>query len=153
MPCSQIDYNTGDVLWQLGGVQSTMTVVNDPLGGFYGQHYPHILANGDLLLFDNGTKHQPLESRAAEYKLDTTKKTATLVWEYRRNPPIYTTFAGSANRLSNGDTLVVYATSGVIDEVDPSGALVWEGRIVANGNGVLTYRVVPLPSLYAYEPF
>ena len=38
--------------------------------------------------------------------------------------------------------------------MDPSGALVWEGQVYeANGNAILAYRVVPLPSLYAYEPF
>ncbi len=149
----KVDYNTGKVIWQVGGKQATMKVVNDPLGTFYGQHYAHVIKNGDLLMFDNGIRHQPAQSRAAEYKLDPTNGTATLVWEYRRTPAIFIPVIGAANRLENGNTLVDFGTFGVLDEVDPSGALIWEGRIRQGGGPIATYRVVPLPSLYQYEAF
>jgi hypothetical protein len=141
---------SGDVLWQIGGKQSTMTVASDPLGGFYGQHHAHILANGDLLLYDNGLQHTPPESRAAEYALDTSSSVATLVWEYRHDPPIFTEIVGSVTRLANGNTLVAFALAGTVDEVDPSGAVVWEGQVELGTTAMTTYRIVPLPSLYAY---
>ena len=38
-----------------------------------------VLGNGNLLLFDNGLRHDPPETRAVEYRLDTTAMTATLL--------------------------------------------------------------------------
>jgi len=38
-----------------------------------------VLGNGNLLLFDNGLRHDPSETRAVEYRLDTTAMRATLL--------------------------------------------------------------------------
>lgn len=38
-----------------------------------------VLGNGNLLLFDNGLRHDPSETRAVEYRLDNTAMTATLL--------------------------------------------------------------------------
>ena len=43
------------------------------------QHNPTWLDSGRVLLFDNGLRHDPPETRAAEYRLDTTAMTATLL--------------------------------------------------------------------------
>jgi len=57
-------------------------------------------------MFDNGDTHSPPESRAVEYRLDTLAMTATMVWQYRHNPPLLAAFLGSARRLADGHTLV-----------------------------------------------
>jgi hypothetical protein len=146
-----IDYNTGAVLWRLGGTKSDFTFVNDPLGGFYKQHSVKVLPNGNILLFDNGSGHVPAQSRAAEYKLDFTAKTATLVWESRHNPPIFAMFVGWVQRLSNGDTWVAYSFVGRVQDVDASGNVVWEAQLViANNTSASAYRIVPITSLYGY---
>ena len=146
----KLDYDTGAVLWQLGGVQGQFTILNDPLGGFYGQHSVRVLANGNILLYDNGVGHSPPESRAAEYALDTTAMTATLVWEYRRTPIIETEFVGSVERQSTGNTLVAFAYAGVVDEADTTGNAVWEATILTGTTARIGYRVRRLPSLYTY---
>jgi len=148
----ELDERTGDVLWQIGGLQSTMKVSSDPLGTFYAPHDAHLADNGNLLLFDNGLRHKPRESRAAEYAIDAKAKTATLVWQYRHNPPIYDIIFGSVIRLTSGNTLVAFGFSGIVDEVDPSGKLVWEGTIEDDGSPLEAYRVLPLGSLYENVP-
>ncbi len=147
----KIDYDRGDVLWQLGGVHNQFTIQNDPLGGFYGEHSVRVLANGDILLYDNGLHHTPEEARAAEYALDTDAMTATLVWEYRRTPILTTEFVGSVERLTSGNTLVAFGWVGTVDEADPAGSTVWEAQLYTGSTARLAYRVRRLPSLYAYE--
>ncbi|HEV3192007.1 MAG TPA: aryl-sulfate sulfotransferase, partial [Polyangiaceae bacterium] len=95
--------------------------------------------------------HSPAESRAVEYLLDTKTMTATLVWEFRHSPPIFTAVTGSVERLANGNTLVAFAFAGVVDEVDTSGRLLWEAQIFKGPNQANTYRVRRLPSLYGFE--
>ncbi len=148
----KIDQSSGDVLWQIGGFQSTMKVVNDPMGTFYAPHDAHLADNGNLLVFDNGLRHKPRESRAAEYAIDAKAKTAKLIWQYRHDPPIYDVIFGSVIRLSGGNTLVAFGLSGIVDEVDRSGKLVWEGTIEDGGAPLEAYRVLPLGSLYRNAP-
>jgi arylsulfotransferase ASST len=147
----KIDARTGDVLWQLGGVRNQFTLVNDPLAGFGGQHSVRVLENGNLLVYDNGQFHSPQESRAVEYSIDVSTMTATLVWEYRHNPPIYTPIVGSVQRLTSGHTFVGFAQVGHVTEVAQDGTVVWEGDIELNGAAAFTYRAIRIASLYAYQ--
>ncbi len=147
----KIDAKTGDELWQLGGTESEFTIVGDPLNGFYGQHSIRVLDNGHLLIYDNGLHHPAPESRAVEYALDTQAMTATMVWQFRHTPPISTTIVGSVERLQNGNTLVAFALNGVVDEVDPSGNLVWEAQLNNAAMVLNTYRIRRLPSLYQFQ--
>ncbi len=146
----KIDAQRGDVLWQLGGLRSQFTILNDPLGGFGAQHHAQIMDNGNLLLYDNGQYHTPPESRAVEYAMDTRNKTATLVWEYRHLPAIFTPIVGSVQRLANGNTLVGFGQVGHVTEVSPGGDVVWEGDVKVNGSNYGVYRVIKIASLYQY---
>ncbi len=145
----KIDAQSGDVLWQLGGKKNQFTFVGDPLGGFSGQHSVRMLSNGHVLIYDNGFLHSPQESRAVEYALDLEAKTATMVWEYRHSPAIFTNVTGSVARLANGHTVVAFAFAGVVDEVDETGKLLWEATITNAGKVATGYRVRPIASLYA----
>jgi hypothetical protein len=147
----KIDATSGAVVWQLGGTKNEFTIVGDPLGGFSGQHSVRVLPNGNLLLYDDGLRHTPAESRAVEYALDTSAMTATLVWEFRHSPAIFTPYVGSVERLANGDTLVAFAGAGVVTKVDSAGAVVWEGRLSRSSSPLFCYRVRRLPSLYEFE--
>ncbi len=147
----KIGYGTGDVLWQLGGKGNQFAFVGDALGGFSGQHSVRILEDGDVLIYDDGNLHSPQESRAVEYRLDTVSMTATMVWEFRRDPPLFTPYVGSVERLENRDTLVAFAALGIVDEVDPAGKVVWEGQLLNGGNPQAAYRIRRLASLYQYE--
>jgi hypothetical protein len=142
-----IDPANGSVLWRVGGVKSDYRFVDDPLGGFSKQHAIKFLPNGNLLLFDNGTEHSPSESRAAEYQLDRTARTATLVWQYRHGPPLFSSFVGWVQRLKNGNTWVAFALLGRVVEADPRGNALWEGHVRTPSGNYQTYRITPITSL------
>jgi hypothetical protein len=146
----KIDAASGEVIWRLGGLRGDFTFVNDPLNGFSAQHSARILPNGNLLLYDNGVRRQPQESRAVEYALDPVAKTATLVWEFRRSPIIYTPFVGLVQRLASGNTLVAYGQAGHAAEVTPQRTAAWEADVAVDGQPAFVYRMVRIRSLYAY---
>jgi hypothetical protein len=146
----KIDSQTGAIIWRLGGAKNQFTFINDPLGGFSAQHSARILPNGHLLLYDNGTRHPGPESRAVEYALDTGAKTATLVWEFRHVPPIYTPFVGLVQRLQTGNTLVAFAEAGHVSEVGQDGAVKWEADVKVDGQPAFCYRLSRIASLYYY---
>jgi len=147
----KINRRTGEVIWRLGGKMNQFTFINEheENAPFYkvGQHDVHRLANGNLLLFDNGnisgggvTPNDRTYSRAVEYALDETNMTATLVWEYRHTPDISTPCTGSVKRMPNGNTLIDWgcavSTSGyIITEVNPEAQIVFEMKHRTN-NGV-----------------
>lgn len=145
-----INSQTGDILWRVGGVRGEYEFVNDPENGFSKQHAVKLLPNGNLLIYDNGTDHDTRETRAVEYRLDHVAKTATLVWQYHHDPPIYTGYLGWVERLANGDTWVAFALAGRIVEVDPAGNVVWEAQLSVNGGDGSVYRLIPISSLYAF---
>ena len=149
----------GDVVWRLGGREGDFTFPNDDAGGPCAQHSTRILANGHLLLFDNGSKLDPSDpihaqtadmcpgpggsaaapvarqwTRVVEYALDTDTMRARRVWQYRAGDR-YAAFAGSAQRLANGNTMIGWsraydATTQSKDqpmatEVTPDKKVVW----------------------------
>jgi hypothetical protein len=111
----------GDVVLRVGGNQSDVTFVGDPLGGFARQHDAQLLANGDLRLFDNRTdKGAP---RAVEYAIDTVRHTATLVWS-AADPEITSSGGvGSVRGLGDGDLTVTWggALLRTFTELGPDG--------------------------------
>jgi len=153
---TKIDANTGALIWTLasplGNLASDFTIASDPLNGFSAQHSVRSLANGDLLIFDNGTRHATQRSRAVEYSLDTSAHTATLMWSYTHAPAYWTAFTGSVERYQNGNTLIgwTFGTPLVATEVTSAGATVWEGTLQVTGAQV-PYRFIKIVSLYGYQ--
>jgi len=149
---TKIDAVTGRILWRFGGRNNQFTIVNDPLGFFSAQHCARVLDNGNLLLYDNGSRHAPPESRAVEYRLDTSAMTATMVWQYRPSPPIFTPFVGSVERFENGNTLVGFGNAARVTEVAPDASVVWEGALmIAGAPAPFFYRALKVRSLYEYQ--
>lgn len=126
----KINKTTGDIIWRLGGVKSDFRFIADPENGFSHQHSVHELANGHILLFDNGNLRDNPYSRVVEYEVNEVTKTATLVWSYTDGRFCLAT--GSVQRLPNGNTLIGWgielaglsATTSRITEVDPIGQVV-----------------------------
>ena len=122
------DFRT--IEWQLGGPGSDYEFP-DPADRFYGQHTASQLANGNVLVFDNGWLRPDAEggqySRALELRLDDQAGTAVKVWEYRPDPDIFSLGSGSAYRLRNGSTLVNFprrerlTDALLVTEVDAAG--------------------------------
>ncbi|MCX6157304.1 MAG: aryl-sulfate sulfotransferase [Ignavibacteriae bacterium] len=120
---TKINSETGDFIWRFGGKNNQFTFLNDT-AHFSHQHSARRLANDNILLFDNGNFHNPLYSRAVEYKLDLFYKTADIIWEYRNTPEIYSMAMGNVQRLANGNTLIGWGmNTTTISEVGPDKSL------------------------------
>ena len=149
----KVSSETGEVLWRLGGKRGDFRFVDDPLGGFCGQHFPQRLENGNLLIFDNGQNCWPPNAargertRVVEYALDAARGEARLVWSHER-PDAYARRQGSAQRLANGNTLVGwgFGPDVIVSEVTPAGETVFElGAREDDDTPVHAYRVYRFP--------
>jgi outer membrane protein assembly factor BamB len=111
----RIDRPTGRILWKLGA---------PPLSG---QHAPTLLANGNVLLFDNGP-HRLDESFPFSRAIEVNPATNEIVWKYQEPRPFnfYSPRISNAERLPNGNTLINEGVFGRFFEVTPAGDVVWE---------------------------
>jgi hypothetical protein len=111
----RIDRRTGEIVWKLGA---------PPLSG---QHAPHMLPNGNILIFDNGP-HRLDESFPFSRVIEVNPATKEIVWKYQEPRPFnfYSPRISNAQRLPNGNTLVNEGVFGRFFEVTPAGDIVWE---------------------------
>jgi len=114
---------TGEVLWRLGEGGDFSLVGEGEW--FFQQHAAKFLADGSLLLYDNGRYRTGIDnpndfySRAVQYQLDTSNSdslTATQVWEFRDDEDFYSPFLCEVDHLANGNFLI--ADGGRV--IDPS---------------------------------
>jgi hypothetical protein len=159
---------TGDIIWRLQGKHNQFAFSNgipensDP-AYFQVQHSARRLPNGNITIFDNGySQHSDPAydfsrpyTRAVEYAIDETNKTATLVWEFRHSPDIITYNGGSVNRLPGGHTIIQWGPDNTampklgMTEVDAEGALVCDLTLPQNGvTGNFTRMLWPVESTY-----
>ena len=110
-----IDKASGEIVWRLGGETLAQ------------QHDPSELANGNILIYDNGSHsaHHPLPfSRVIEVNPATNQ----IVWEYFDTPAynFFSPYISGARRLQNGNTLITEGMFGRMFQVAPNGDIVWE---------------------------
>jgi len=148
----KIDPATHKVVWQLGGARNQFTFIGDPLNGFSGQHCVRVLSNGHFIVFDNGVSNSPGSSRAVEYAVDEAAKTATMVWQYVPDPPLFNQFTGSVQRLVNGNTVIAWTNYGLIDEISSTGRILNRMQINSAPGVAYTsaYRATRIDNLYRY---
>jgi hypothetical protein len=163
------------IAWRIGRFGSDFFFPN-PSDKFYHEHFVRMLDNGNLLLLDNGDGRPAAEggqyTRALELELDWRSMTAAKVWEYRHQvgtsggAPIYkyADKVGSAQRLENGNTLVLFGV-----DFDPTTLLAKNPQTVTlveadaspeagalavldlQGNSQV-YRALPLETLFGEVP-
>lgn len=85
-------------------------------------HYPTLLKNGNILVFDNGPE------RGYSRIVELNPLTKDIVWEYKSNPckKFFSDTQGACQRLPNGNTLITESEKGHIFEVTKDGEIVWE---------------------------
>jgi len=130
---TKINLQTGEVMWRLGGKANQFKFIGgDP---FAYQHDVRQLANGDITVFDNqGTQQSPAASHAIEYKIDENNMTATVVWSFTHNPPVFGTFMGNNERLPNGNIFLSWGAPSQVKgysyvnmtELDSTGKTIFE---------------------------
>jgi hypothetical protein len=108
-----INRKTGAVYWKLGA---------PPLSG---QHAPYILANGHILLFDNGP-HRLDETLPFSRVLEIDPATKNIAWKFEEElrPNFFSPRISNAQRLPNGN--INEGVFGRFFEVTPEGEVVWE---------------------------
>jgi len=112
-----INKETGKIIWKWGEHEISQ------------QNCASVTENGNLLIFDNGFLAEGVHhaySRVIEFDSESFKP----IWEYRDkdndNVWFYSCMFSSAQRLPNGNTLIVESKNGRIFEVTKSGEIVWE---------------------------
>ncbi len=113
-----IDRQTGEIVWAWGP------------GELEGQHKPHMLANGHILIYDNG------DARGWSRVIELDPLSNEIVWEYHGDPKesFFSPAISGAQRLPNGNTFICEGGPGHtfkggvgrLFEVTPEGEIVWE---------------------------
>ncbi|HKD19412.1 MAG TPA: arylsulfotransferase family protein [Thermoanaerobaculia bacterium] len=101
-----LDGATSKVLWLWGPTNLSL------------QHHPTILDNGDILLFDNGTRVSQI--------VQVDPRTNAVTWRYAPGKDFFSDIRGACQRLPNGNTLITLSQTGHALEVTPAGRTVWE---------------------------
>ena len=104
-----IDPETKSIPWAISGLTRA-------------QHEPTLLANGNLLVFDNRGAGEL--SRVLELN----PLTQQVVWQHPdpQSLPFYSQWCGAAMRLDNGNTLITETDNGRAFEVTHDHRIVWE---------------------------
>lgn len=97
--------------WKLGGSNSSFS--GDVTWNV--NHGHQMIESGGILFFNNGNTGR---SRAVELSLDLDTMVATEVWSYA--PNLLSSVLGDVQILDNGNRVITFSTSGVIDEVRAS---------------------------------
>jgi hypothetical protein len=125
----QIQAGTGQILWRLGGVNSSFKMGNGTETAW--QHDARMLPDGDITLFDDGSDPpQEPQSRAITISLDLARHTATLVSSITHpGPPLLTASQGNVQTLANGNLLVDYGGVPEISEYSKGGSLLFDAHL------------------------
>jgi hypothetical protein len=154
-----IDRNTGAVRWRLGGKHDEFGIVErHPAWRFCGQHDARRLANGDIMLFDNGgkgerdgTQCRVHAARVEQFRLDYKRMTARRVQiissrsSSETGGGYFTRAVGSARRQPNGSTLINWGGTGEITEVTAHRRVVLRVRLEPWTYRAIRARWVGLP--------
>lgn len=111
----RIRRQTGEIVWKLGA---------PPLAG---QHAPTPLANGNILIFDNGP-HRLDHTFPFSRVIEVNPATNEIMWKYQEANlhNFYSPRISNAQRLPNGNTLISEGFFGRFFEVTSEGDVVWE---------------------------
>jgi Arylsulfotransferase (ASST) len=135
-----IDHQTGQVLWSLGGKSSTFKMGKGT--STWGQHDAVVEPDGSLTLFDDGAgppKVHPY-SRGIRERLDFNRKTATLISAYDHSPLISTDFEGSMQTLPGGDVFLGWGELSSFSEDTVGGTQDFDAHFTAPTASYRAYR-------------
>lgn len=134
---NNLDRDTGDVLWTLGGKKSDFTARGTV--SFFCQHDARWQSDGSITLFDDegGPPRHAAASRALHLSVDTDKRTVSIAKSFSHPKEIVSSSQGSAQLLANGNLFVGWGDQPALTEFDTDGAVVWDATLPT---GVSSYR-------------
>lgn len=104
----KVDRATGNTVWIMGGTENEFDFGDDV--GFGPQHAPDF-EDGRLLLFDNRGAGG---SRACDFVVDETARTATLDWSFEPSDPEWALVLGDVTERADGSHLMSWGSAGNI---------------------------------------
>jgi hypothetical protein len=114
--------STGKVVWKLGGTHrsESLRVRSDPFGRapLAAQHDARVWPDGTLSVHDNGEFQHARVPRTVRYRIDTRRRTATLVEDVRDRRLGASYCCGSGTRLPGGRWLISWGANSLITELD-----------------------------------
>ncbi len=120
-------------------------------GSWRSQHEPHLLDQGEILLFDNSGAEP--HSRVIQVPLGPPGQAAAerVVYAGSEEQRFYSKFCGAVARLANGNTLITETGPGRAFEITPEGERVWEFVNPASDGGRIAsiFELVRLPADFA----
>jgi hypothetical protein len=135
----ELDRNTGDVLWRLGGKRSSFKM--GPGTTFWWQHDARRHADGTITLFDNGAAPpREKQSRALRLRLDMSAKTATLVQADVSPDRVLAGSQGDVQVLDNGHLVVGWGAVPRVTEFDGGGNVVFDATFSEGDDSYRAYR-------------
>jgi hypothetical protein len=135
-----VDHVTGQVLWTLGGKNSSFQMGAGTTTMF--QHDAVMQPDGTVTLFDDGAGPPRVHpySRAIRVALDSLSGSATLVSEYDHAPNLSANFEGSAQLLPSGDVFIGWGQQPYFSETDSNGTQDFDAHFTAPTASYRAYR-------------
>ena len=154
-----VDPDTGDIVWQLGGKDSSFQLqaspgqaLNDAGDIFAWQHDPEALGNDEYSFFDNesagiantgiGSTSEFPVSRVVKVRLDLRDHTATLLQSFDQPQGAEASSQGNGQPLPDGGAFVGWGNLPYISEFGGDGRLLFNAEFPT---GVNTYRAYLQP--------
>jgi Arylsulfotransferase (ASST) len=139
---TDVSHATAATVWTLGGKLTTFKM--GPNTSFAFQHDARLHANGIITLFDDGAGPPIIHkrSRGITLRLDTARKTATLVLQDEHQPGILAEFEGNVQDQPNGDQVVGWGGQPFITEFNAKGRPVFDAHFVGANSSYRAYRFV-----------
>jgi hypothetical protein len=135
----RIDRATGGVDWELGNEYGDF----EPVPGAEHLNFaPHsaMPTEDGVMIFDRGSPMTEDCSAAVSFDMDMQAMSAYRDFQYWTDDCQQTMMLGNAQPLWNGNTMLVLAMNGQIDEVTPEGELVWRLNVGFGDNVMFSER-------------
>ena len=143
-----IDYNTKQILWNMGVPDFMETVYFDDSFDFSHQHSVQVTNDKNIIFFDNGRDKIPELSRCVEISYNENLE-AELIWEHILPAEMLTLSRGECDRLNNTNTLITAGRTGNVIEVNSNNETVWHLNVKENNVIPVTiYRSERIENLY-----
>ena len=143
-----IDYNTKQILWNMGVPDFMETVYFDDSFDFSHQHSVQVTNDKNIIFFDNGRDKIPELSRCVEISYNENLE-AELIWEHILPAEMLTLSRGECDRLNNSNTLITAGRTGNVIEVNSNNETVWHLNVKENNVIPVTiYRSERIKNLY-----